>query len=264
MLGITDDYGKPPFWGRNIKWQVSLLIVLGGITKPSFGDDRRVTTNEGNAYSSSLDVKVPTNVPIPPEWKKLIDPTTDEFWNEGNFKPDTGFVLWAKNPTIENAKLYLIRMNAKRDRLQIMQKQQEQANKDLIKLGVIANDYDFLAQATRSDSKIALSSINDTQIFFLFTPTCPHCKRQGQILSGQPNVTPMQIGGQELLHFPSLPQSVWATKDDIDRYAKDKVVPVLLIYDRKTNNMVSIKGVHTLQEIDKIAKHLKTEVAKHE
>lgn len=249
---------------HNIKWQLSLLVLLGGFSPHTFGEDRRVTTNDGNVNSPKAEVKVPANLQVPAEWRTLIDPTTEEFWSEGNFKPDAGFVLWAKNPTIENAKLYLIRMNAKRDRLHVMQKQQEQANKELIKLGAITNDYDFLAEATRSDPKVALSSINETQIFFLFNPTCPHCKRQAQILSGQQNVTPMQIGGTELLHFPNLPQSVWATKEDIDRYAADKEVPVLLVYDRKTNNMASVKGVHTLPEIDKIAKHLKTEVAKHE
>ena len=184
-------------------------------------------------------VKVPANVPIPMEWKSLLDTTKDEFWSEGNFRPDAGFVLWAKNPTVENAKLYLIRMNAKRDRLVLMQKQQEQANKELIKLGVIANDYDFLSLGTRSAPAAALTAINDTQIFFLFNPTCPHCKVQGEILSGRPNVIPMQIGGSELLHFHNLSKSIWASKEDIDRYAADKVVPVLLIYDRKTNNMVS-------------------------
>ncbi len=258
------NYEKTKNLARNIKWMALVFVLGGGGSRHAFCDDRRVTTKDGNVQSQPQTVKVPTDIAVPSEWKKLIDPSTDEFWNEGNFRPDTGFVLWAKNPSIDNAKLYLIRMNAKRDRLHVMQKQQEQANRELIKLGVIANDYDFLAQATSSDSKAPLSSISQTQIFFLFTPTCPHCKRQGQILSGQSNVTPMQIGGKELLHFPNLPQSVWATKEDVDRYAADKVVPVLLVYDRQSNNMASLKGVHTTQEIDKVAKHLKKGAGTHE
>lgn len=236
---------------------VVIAAALGGLALA----DKRVNTTIGNVADRTT-IRIPSNLQIPDEWKSLINPQTDEFWYEGNFKPDAGFILWAKNPTIESAKLYLIRMNAKRDRLHVMQEQQEQANKELIKLGVIANDYDFLASATRSDPKTALSSINDTQIFFLFNPTCPHCKRQGEILAGQPNVTPMQIGGTELLHFQNIPRSVWATKEDIERYAPEKMVPVLLVYDRKTNNMTSLKGVHSLQEIDKVAKRLKEEISK--
>lgn len=243
----------------NLVWKrlVVIAAAFGGLALA----DKRVNTTTGNVIDRTA-VRIPSNLQVPTEWKSLINPQTDEFWYEGNFTPDAGFVLWAKNPTIENAKLYLIRMNAKRDRLHVMQQQQEQANKELIKLEVIANDYDFLAGATRSDQKIALSSINDTQIFFLFNPTCPHCKRQGEILAGQTNVTPMQIGGTELLHFQNIPRSVWATKEDVDRYASEKMVPVLVVYDRKTNNMTSLKGVHSLQEIDKVAKRLKEEVSK--
>ncbi len=124
---------------------VVIAIMLDG---KSYAD-KRVTTTTGNVLERSV-VKIPSNLQVPEQWKALLNPQTDDFWNEGNFKPDQGFVIWAKNPTIENAKLYLIRMNAKRDRLHIMQQQQDQANKELIKLGVIANDYDFLAGVARS------------------------------------------------------------------------------------------------------------------
>lgn len=235
----------------------SCLVFL----PPQAMAERRVNTNEGNAKSQAS-VKVPHQLPIPAEWQNLIDPTKDEFWSEGNFTPDGGFLLWAKNPTVENAKLYLIRMNAKRDRLHVMQKQQEQANVELIKLGVIANDYDFLAQAVGS-KPADLKLENDTQVFFLFKPECPHCQHQAQILalgsSSPQNIVPMQIGEGELYHFNGLPQSVWATKEDVGRYAKDKVVPVLLIYDRQTNNMAAVSGVRPIREIRKIADQLKKE-----
>ncbi len=249
-----------PHFIRNLAGQLLVLIGISA-TPTAIGAERRVSTTTGNVSPKSSPL-VSSSLHVPHEWKSLLNPETDEFWNEGNFKPDAGFVIWARNPTIANAKLYLIRMNAKRDRLHIMQQQQEQANKELIKVGAIANDYDFLAGAFKADSKTILSSSQETQIFFLFTPTCPHCKRQGQILSGRTNVVPMQVGGSQLHHFEKLPKSVWATNEDIDRYVADKVVPVLLIYNRKTNNITSIKGVHTINEIDKISYHLTKEIPK--
>ncbi len=232
-----------------------LLIISSGQSIA----ERRVNTAEGNV-SSKLEIKMPPGLKVPPEWKPLVDPLVDEFWNEGSYKPDAGFVIWAKNPTLENAKLYLVRMNAKRDRLHVMQKQQEQANKELIKQGIISNDYNFLSEAT--STRILQGTIKDSQIFFFFNPTCSYCKKQAQILVGNSNIIPMQIGGTELLHFQELPPSIWATKEDIERYAADKVVPILLIYDRKTNNMASVKGVHTIREIEQITDRLRKEATK--
>lgn len=254
---IPIDYDNFCRLNGNIKWQVPILLLSFCMSSLILAEDRRVTTKDGKAKDPQIGIKIPSELTVPAEWQSLLNPSTDEFWTEGNFKPDAGFILWAKNPTINNAKLYLIRMNAKRDRIHVMQGQQEQANKELIKLGVIANDYNFLASATRTDPKGVLASVDNTQIFFIFNPTCPHCKRQAQILAHRSNVIPMQIGGSELINFPDLPPSVWATKEDIDRYAADKVVPVLLIYDQKSNQIVSAKGVHTLQEIENIAIHLK-------
>lgn len=231
-----------------------ILFLFLGVSSVGISD-RRVTTNKGNVSSPKNDERValPPNLKVPIEWQKLLDPTQDEFWNEGNFKPDQGFLIWAKNPTIENAKLYLIRMNAKRNTVNIMQKQQEAANKELISQGIIANDYDFLTSQT---GKIVQSSsdaeLKDTQIFLMFHPTCPHCKRQAQILKGMKNVTPMQVAG-DLVELEGLPPSIFADKEDIKKYAPDMTVPVLLIYSSKSNAMTVLKGVHTIEEIKEVA-----------
>lgn len=231
-------------------------ILTIAFTQTSTSATRRVTTNDSNLISEpSKTITNPKDLHVPLEWKNLLDPTTDEFWMEGNHRPDQGFLLWAKNPSIENAKLYLIRMNAKRDRLHLMQKQQELANKELIKHGVIANDYNFLAEmqpiAAKSQEKWAA-----THLFFIFSPDCPHCKKQAEVLAGLENVTPMQIGGDKLVYFDRLPATVWARKEDIEQYVKEKVVPVLLIFSSSTSKMVSVKGVHSLPEIEKISKSL--------
>jgi hypothetical protein len=231
-------------------------LCLTTLSSAAFSD-RRVTTNKGNTSSKTDSrVSLPSDLKVPLEWQKLIDPTQDDFWNEGNFKPDQGFLIWAKNPTIENAKLFLIRMNAKRNTLHIMQKQQEIANKELIKLGVIANDYDFLTQQTGKLSQVIESDLKGVHIFFLFHPTCSHCKKQAQILSGRNNVTPMQVAGDSLVQLEGLPPSIWAEKEDINKYASNKVVPVLLIYSNKTNSITNLSGVHTLDEIKEVVRAL--------
>lgn len=232
------------------------IFAFWYISLPDEALARRVTTDGGTKAADTAKSSVPK------DWKVLLDPTTDEFWKEGNHVPDAGFLLWAKNPTIENAKFYLLRMNAKRDRLHLMQKQQEEANKELIKAGLIADDYDFLTEVTRPNSKERASLDQFTQIFFLFSPTCPHCKRQAQIFREQTQIVPMQIGGQTLNHFDGLGKSVWASNEDIQKYASKGVVPVLLVYDKKTNNMTSVQGVHTISELSQIVSLLRKEASK--
>ncbi len=240
-----------------------LLILAAVLPVCTLNDafaERRVTTNEGNALSKtdSRRVQIPKDLKVPLEWQQLIDPTQDSFWVEGNFKPDQGFLLWAKNPTVDNAKLYLIRMNAKRDTLHIMQKQQELANKELISKGIIANDYDFLAgQTGRVASRSDSDDLRDFHIFFLFHPDCGHCKRQAQILSGKNNVTPLQVAGEKLVQLNGLPPSIWAEKSDVEKYAPNRSVPVLLIFSSENNKMVSVQGVHTIDEIKQIAQALR-------
>ena len=236
---------------------VAASVSFGGLAAAATSE-RRVTTKEGNVKPERPIgvVSLPRGLDVPAEWRNLLNPAADEFWIEGNFKPDQGFLLWAKNPTVQNAKLYLIRMNAKRDRIHLMQKQQELANKELISQGVIANDYDFLAKLSLAAAPQSQGVLSGTHIFFLFHPSCPHCAKQAQILGGQSNVTPMQVGGNELLNFPNLPPSIWARKEDIEQYAKEKVVPILLILSNTANKMVSAKGVHTLAQIQEIVSSL--------
>lgn len=216
---------------------------------------RRVTTTNGNVPNKT---QIPSDLRVPPEWQILLDPNKDEFWYEGNSRPDAGWLLWAKNPTIENAKLYLIRMNIKRDRVHLMQSQAEAIVPSLVSQGIIADDYGFAKQSTdlkksTEPSSIALEGVH---VFFLFSPTCPHCLRQAEILKGLANVTPMQAAGDKLRSFDGLPPSIWAEKSDLEKYSPDKTVPVLLIYSSGTNKMVTSKGVHTLSEIQQIANSL--------
>lgn len=116
-----------------------------------------------------------------------LDPATDEFWKEGNHIPDQGFLLWAKDPTPENARLYLIRMNMKRNIVHILYAQQKEANLALIREGVIADDYDFLSKEVKKEpgqNSYLRKAFADTHIFFFFSPTYQHSRRQAETLKG--------------------------------------------------------------------------------
>ncbi|MCB9229697.1 MAG: hypothetical protein H6618_08810 [Deltaproteobacteria bacterium] len=236
----------------SVKRYLALGLIASSIT--SFAG-RRVTTNEGNTTKSIA----PKELTVPAAWEKLLDPNQKEFWSEGNHVPDAGFLEWATNPTVENAKLFLIRMNAKRDRLHVMVRQQEQANKELIAAGVIADDYDFLAEHFYSGKKEENQSSKDqldqqaSHIWFYFHPACQHCKRQAEILKGNPNVFSVQVGGETLHHFQGLQKSLWAEKDDLQRYVPDGQVPILIVYNAQTNKLASLKGVQSIASINKVA-----------
>lgn len=246
---------------------LGLILVL--IFQISAGD-KRVTTNEGNVIPaptreelirSNEFIKIPRGLNIPSEWEKFLNPAYEDFWNEGNFKPDAGFMLWARNPTKENAKRYLIRMNIKRNVIFKMQQQQEEVNRELIKQGIISDDYDFLKsqkspiQTIQSLHPSKLTK--DVHLYFFFHPDCHHCKKQAENLKGSQNVIPLQVGGTVILNHDGLPKSGWAQKDDLKRYVPKGRVPVLLLFDHKQKKTLSVEGVYTIDEINVIAKKMK-------
>ena len=255
---LIDAVKTIPFFKR----KVCILCFLVAAT--AFGA-RRVTTSIGN-LPEHFDEARQTNTKhsksaqkcyFPRSWDKLLDPNQEEFWYEGNHVPDAGFVKWATNPTPENAENYLKRMNAKRDRLHLMAKQQEDANKKLISEGIIANDYNFKVDSKAStDSQKryqtnTISNQNETQIWLYFHPMCHHCKHQAKILSGLSNVFPVQTDGETLHSFEGLNQTSWAEEEDLERYLADGEVPVLILYNSKTNKITSLKGFQTHEQINR-------------
>lgn len=198
---------------------------------------RRVTT--AGPLKGSAELKA---------WKKLLDPSTDEFWREGSHVPDAGFLLWAKNPTKENARNYLIRMNKKRDRLHLMQEQQQAAARELIRDGLIADDYDLVSKS-RASAVESREKLLGAHIFFFFAPTCKHSLRQAKLLEGLDMVSPLQVGGKSLKHFKGLALSTVAKTDELKVYVKEGVLPVIALLDEKSRQVTSLKGVHTLAQI---------------
>lgn len=235
---------KRPLW---ILVGTTLIALLMGASSA-----RRVTTKD---HLSNVQIKS-----LPDEWKLYLDPSKDDFWREGNHIPDQGFLLWAKNPTKENARLYLIRMNMKRNLLHLMYAQQKEANIALIKEGVIADDYDFLSKEVKKPNKSTFNiakELADTHIFFFFSETCPHSRRQAEVLRGLQNVTPLQVNGKKLFNFEDLPETLWAEKEDVEKHNVKNSVPVLLIYNNKTNKMLRLIGFQTMDSLIKASKEVK-------
>lgn len=196
-------------------------IILISLPLIAATPDNRVTTNKGNSPA------------IPTQWQELLDPNHPEFWREGNHQPDAGFVLFATNPTPENAKLWLLRMDKKSKRLAKMQKIIEKSELELI-----ANDE---ISDTNHRADAMMSAKNETEIFFLFSPSCKYCQQQTTQLAGL-NVIPLQMYGEKIKHWPNFSPSHFADEKTKFRY-QGKGTPVLLIHNSKTNQLVELVGL---------------------
>jgi thiol-disulfide isomerase/thioredoxin len=219
--------------------------------------------------AEGLGIKVPKNVKVSEDWIPLLNPKTDSFWKDVNgHLPDPGALLFFKKPTEDNAKLYLIRMNMKRNKARLFQRVIAKANLDLIRDGIIADDYGFSEQSKDGNKKTTVSlhdlnlALKDTNIFFFFSPHCPHCKTQAKILKGVDKVYPLQIGGKDLMHFEGLSKTDFAKDDDVKRFLKNGACPALLfVYENKISN---ISGVLTKEGIIEVVKKLKSGGSKNE
>ena len=211
-------------------------------------------------------IKIPKNVSVPPEWIPLLNRAYEEYWMEGNHRPDAGFVLFARNPSKETAKLWLLRMESKAQNLEELFGYVKQAQTELVSSGLMPDRYNMVNQPApqavpkssswvdpikASDSR--KEAFRDLQFFFLYSPTCPHCARQAQNLVGFPNVHPLQVTSGDLAKWPGLPVSEYATQETIQAYVRDGeqpgAIPVVAIYQPKTNQILKMKGVRSAQEI---------------
>ena len=211
-------------------------------------------------------IKIPKSLAVPPEWIPLLNRAYEEYWMEGNHRPDAGFVLFARNPSKETAKLWLLRMESKAQNLEELFSYVKDAQRDLVNSGLMVDRYNMVNQpapkalpnvssggAKGAGVDQAKAAFGDLQFYFLYSPTCPHCARLAQNLVGFPNVHPLQVTGGELVNWPGLPASDHATPETIDAYVKDGDqpggVPVLAIYQPKTNRVLKLKGSRSTQEI---------------
>jgi hypothetical protein len=210
-------------------------------------------------------IKIPRELKVPPEWIPLLNRAYEEYWMEGNHRPDAGFVLFARNPSKETAKLWLLRMESKAQNLEELFGYVKAAQQELVSTGLMVDRFNMVNKASIkpmgssnnsekiTENSAVKSGFSDLQFYFLFSPTCAHCARMAQNLVGFPNVHPLQVTGGELHNWPGLPESDHATPETIESYVKDgqqpSGVPVLAIYQPKTNRVLKLRGSRTTQEI---------------
>jgi hypothetical protein len=233
-------------------------------TMPSAFVLPRPSVTEVNRGAAAI--KIPKNIQVPPEWVPLLNRAYEEYWMEGNHRPDAGFVLFARNPSKEAAKLWLLRMESKAQNLEELFGYVKEAQQELVTGGLMADRFNMVSQAAiapvgflgKGSGKInspptSRRGLGDLEFYFLFSPTCPHCAHLAQSLVGFPNVHPLQVTDGEVIHWPGLPMSDRATPETIEAYVKSGVkaggVPVLAIYQSKTKNVLKLRGAHSAEEI---------------
>ena len=218
---------------------------------------------------SSSEVKIPKNIKIPNAWKPFLNPANEEFWSEGNHRPDAGFVLFARNPNVESAKLWLLRMEAKSKMMQKMFPLIVQAQKELVQDGYMLDRYNmvknnvgasFLPKEVADnlpsqDINISIKDLPKTNdlknltFYFLFRPGCSHCENMSKNLVGIPNVVPLQITKEPLKHFQGLQSSIYASPETVKNYDPTGETPYLIISNPKSKKLTILKGEQNIEKI---------------
>ena len=203
----------------------------------------RVNTERGKVLIKNKQIEVPK------EWESLLDSTKEVFWEEGNHKPDAGFVLFAKNPSLEGARLWLLRMERKAEVLQEIFPLVKKAQEDLVKEGLLKDRYHVVkAKSSQISKSKNTPTLDGLTFFFLFSSKCPVCQSMSEHLVGL-NAIPLQVDNAPLKHFKGLNPSVFATAETTKSYLTKGVVPVLVIFDKKTNQVIVLDGLKTKEEI---------------
>ena len=208
----------------------TLLLIIASLP----ADAKRVNTTEGKK-----------NHNIPEEWKPLLNPKTNEFWKEGNHKPDDGFLLFAKNPTsIQYAKLWLLRMETKAKVLSQMQSTVSKAQAQMIKAGLMEDRYWQFKDLKKgkTDKRVSKKALKKLDFYFLFSSTCSHCRSLAKKLVAIPNLRVLQVDDKKIINFNGLAKTDRATKDTIKSYAPDGIVPVVVIHNPKSNVLTKVIG----------------------
>jgi len=203
----------------------------------------RVNTERGMVLIQNRKIEVPK------EWEPLLDSTKEVFWEEGMHKPDAGFVLFATNPSLENAKLWLLRMERKAEVLQEIFPLVKKAQEDLVREGLMKDRYNVVKAKSKQIVKgKTTAALDGVTYFFIFSSKCPVCHQMAEHLIGL-NANPIQIDQGPLKHFKGLRETVFATEETIKSYVTKGVVPVLVAYDKKTNQAIVMEGLKTKEEI---------------
>jgi hypothetical protein len=202
-------------------------------------------------------IHLPKDVKVPAEWVPYLNRAYEEYWTEGTHRPDAGFVLFARNPTKETAKLWLLRMESKAKNLEQLFALVKDAQVDLVRSGLMVDRFNMVSPARAASlpapkeapKTATQTDLSGVEFFFVFSPTCPHCARMAENLVGFPNVRPLQATEGPVKDWPGLPPSDRATPETLDTYVKDGGVPILVVFDRKSNRLLKLTGARSTSEI---------------
>jgi thiol-disulfide isomerase/thioredoxin len=192
-------------------------------------------------------------------WQPLIDPKNPEFWREGNHVPDAGYLQLFKEMTPESAKLLILRGEIKALYMQKALALLENAQRELVQAGLVRDRYNTVTASSpqivrqnvrqQPTPQLHPDQLKGLQYFFIFSPTCPHCKRLAESLMGLQNVYPLQADKSAIFHFPGMHPSEYATSETLKKYAPDGAVPVLVIHRMKDNRAVVLRGSMSAEEV---------------
>lgn len=264
---------------------ISPLTLSITIFFSAFGQDKRIHPNLGTSIENKTPlpnkeeikkgyklVEIPKNIKVSPEWEPFLNPAYEEFYTEGNHKADKALILFGREPNIENAKLWLLRMESKAKMMNLMMPLIYQAQKELVRDGYLIDRFrnvtpdmpttfgipdqkGYLGIPKSSLSPPKLNKIptndelNNVTYYFLFSPTCNHCLKMTSIIKQLPNVIPLQITADSLKHFEGLRKSSYATSETIQAYNPEGLSPVFIIVNNKTKKIIKIAGEQTLDNL---------------
>jgi len=205
-------------------------------------------------------IRIPSNIEVPPVWQRLLNRTYVEYWREGNHLPDAGFILFARNPSLKTAKLWLLRMESKARNLEELLKYVTKAQVELVQKGLIKDRYKMVANnlgrsyPTKLTKEIQTKKHNpknlkELKFYFLFSPQCPYCRKMVMALQALPNVVPLQVTEGKLIHWEGLPKSERATKETKRAYLINNQVPLLVVYHTKSKKFMRLQGNQNLEAI---------------
>ncbi len=251
----------------NHTFRYFIYIFVISIVDKALIANRRINTESGQNEISLRALSKKNNlnkdiaraissVKVPPQWEPYLNPKTAAFWTEGNHRPDAGFVLFLNEMTVDAAKLWLLRGEIKARYLEEALVLVEQAQRELIRDGLMKDRYHVMdsrgpQESKTNKAKTDLKSVSkDVDIFFIFSPNCSHCSNLASTLVGFPNVIPLQASASSpLKNWDGLKASEYASQETLKSYASDGAVPVLVLHHSKKNLAVILKGERSTEDI---------------
>lgn len=184
------------------------------------------------------------------DWKKHLDPSSKEFFREGEYTPPEPFMELVRNPTDENIKNWFSMIEKKNELTsRMMGRIQEYLAKNSTKLEPQSKS--ILVSAKESLQKTQPET-SRYRFRFYFDSQCPHCKRMFATISDLQSrgfyVEAFQIDSADD-PLPGLATAITkASKDDVEKH-QIKSVPLLLIGDLQRKVVYRLSGYQSTDSV---------------